>query len=544
MKRLKKYSIPALAFSALVLIFSCNPDKLELTNPNQLLPETYFTTPIQVESAVNAIYGSLQTTGMFNRGMWYGNENMAHENTCNPQQEADKRQWLNFDFDATHGLIEAYWNSCYRGINKANFVINNAQKINEVIPVEEMSQELKNKFIGEAQFMRALYYFYLVIKFGDIPIYLGVDQVTEGVGLPRSPTSEVYALIEADCISAAANLLDKSVEQKGRATKGAAWALLGKARLYQKNYQGALDAFNNITGYNLEPIYFDNFTEENENGQESLFEVQFDIAAGYGQQWNSDRSDVGKNEATFRAQEYGCLNWFNVFPSQDLWNEFETAADNTVKTDPRRGYCIYQTGDLYNNNTMTMVIDSTIVYAPDKVTIIDHYQRRGWRKYQNYYKAASEGAIAGNESGINMKVIRLADVYLMMAECYANLATPDWTNALLYLNKTRNRADVQMPEYGSAEMNAIYPVGNLDQFMVALEHERKVELCGEQIRFCDLVRWGRLADFILNEDKPTTPKADQAALSFTAPKNYLYPIPQREIAVNESIEPEDQNPGY
>jgi hypothetical protein len=543
MKRLKKYSVPTLVFSAWVLLFSCNADKLELTNPNELLPQTYFTTPIQVESAVNSIYGSLQTTGMYNRGMWYGNDNMAHENTCNPQQEADKRQWLNFDFDETHGLIEAYWNSCYRGINKANFVINNAQKINEVIPLSEMSQELKDKFLGEAQFMRALYYFFLVTKFGDVPIYLGVDQIAEAVGVERKPASEVWALIEADCIEAAGNLLDKSVEEKGRATIGAAWALLGKARLYQGKYQLALDAFNNITGYNLEPVYFDNFKEETENGQESLFEVQFNIAAGYGNQWASDRTDAGKNEATFRGQEYGCKNWFNVFPSQDLWNEFETAADNGVKTDPRRGYCIYQNGDLYNNNTMSMVIDSAIVYAPDGVTVLDHYQRRGWKKYQNYYKAATEGAVAGNESGINMKVIRYADVILMKAECQANLN--DIPGAVITMNLVRQRADVDLPLYGTAgAMNDHYPVDNLANFMKALEHERKIELCGEQVRFCDLVRWGRLADFILLESKPTTPKADQANLAFTAPRNYLWPIPLKEIAVNENISPEQQNPGY
>ena len=133
MKRLKAYFFPALVFSALVLLFSCNADKLDLTNPNQIDPATYFSTPNQVASAVNAIYGSLQTTGMYNRGMWYGNDNMSHENTCNSQQEADKRQWLNFTFDATHSLTEAYWNSCYRGISKANFVINNANVIKENI---------------------------------------------------------------------------------------------------------------------------------------------------------------------------------------------------------------------------------------------------------------------------------------------------------------------------------------------------------------------------------------------------------------------------
>jgi hypothetical protein len=539
MKRLKIYFIPTLVFSALVLLFSCNADKLELTNPNNLSPDTYFTTAAQVQSAVNAIYGSLQTTGMYNRGIWYGNENMGHENTCNSQQEADKRQWLNFDFGATHGLIEAYWSSCYRGINKANFVINNTEKINS-ISNSELSQTMKDKYVGEAKFLRALYYFYLVDKFGDVPLYLGVD-ASESAGLARTPKAQVWAQIEADCADAAAKCFAKAAEQKGRATSGAAWALLGKARLYQKNYQGALDAFNNITGYSLEPVYFDNFKEETENGQESLFEVQFSLSAGYGDQWSSDRTDQGKNEATFRAQEYGCLNWFNVFVSQDLWDEFETAAVNGVKTDPRRGYCCYQTGDLYANNTLTITVDPVSV-AATSTSEADYYERRGWRKYQNYYKQALE---TNNVSGINMKVIRYADVILMKAEAEANKSGGNLTTAVGYMNQVRARADVNMPLYGSVVMNAIYPVSTLAEFMVALEHERKVELCGEQIRFSDLVRWNRLNAFLTSPKLLNSlPKADKKALSFTYPKNMLYPIPQKEINANPNIEQADQNPGY
>jgi len=531
----------ALIFSALALLFSCKADKLDLTNPNQLSPDTYFTTAAQVESAVNAVYGSLQTTGMYNRGMWYGNDNMSHENTCMPQQEADKRQWLNFTFDATHDLIEAYWSSCYRGIHKANFVINNADVIQKRIPTSILSDVKRDKYIGEAKFMRALYYFFLVDKFGDVPLYLGVDPI-ENAGLARTPSAQVWAQIEADCIDAAAKCYDKADEQAGRATKGAAWALLGKARLFQKNYQGALDAFNNIAGYSLEPVYFNNFMEETENGPESLFEVQFNIAAGYSSQWNSDRTDEGLNEACFRGQEYGVLNWFNVFPSQDLWNEFETVAKNGVKTDPRRGFCIYQNGDLYDNNTLNMHIDSAVV-KDGTGTIIDHYQLRGWKKYQNYYKAATEGAVAGNESGINMKVIRYADVILMQAEAEANKSGGSLATAVGYMNQVRARADVDMPLYGTAAMDAIYPVGTLAEFMKALEHERKIELCGEQCRFPDLIRWGRLAAFI-TEVKPSCPKADQAALVFSAPKNLLWPIPQKEIDVNPKIEQADQNSGY
>jgi len=539
MKILKKHFTPALVLSAWVLLFSCKADKLALTNPNNLSPETFFKSAAQVQSAVDAVYGSLQTTGMYNRGIWYGNDNMSHENTCNSQQEADKRQWLNFTQDATHSLTEAYWNSCFRGVTKANFVINNAKLIND-IPEVFLSQAMKDKYIGEAKFLRALYYFYLVDKFGDVPLYLGVDPA-ENFGLPRTPKAQVWAQIEADCIDATTKCLAKADEVPGRATKGSAWALLGKARLYQQNYAGALEAFKNITGYNLEPVYFNNFMEETENGPESLFEVQFSKAAGYSDAWNSDRTDQGVNEATFRAQEYSCLGWFNVFVSEDLWNEFETAAVNGVKTDPRRGYCVYQTGDKYDNNTLTMTIDPVTV-AATATTPADFYVRRGWKKYQNYYKAAAE---SDNESGINMKVIRYADVLLMMAESEAKRPGGSLATAIGYMNQVRNRADVLMPLYGSAAMNAIYPVGTLADFMLALEHERKVELCGEQIRFSDLVRWDRLNTFLTSAKLLNSlPKADKAALVFSYPKNMLYPIPQKEIDVNPKIEQADQNPGY
>ncbi len=192
---------------------------------------------------------------------------------------------------------------------------------------------------------------------------------------------------------------------------------------------------------------------------------------------------------------------------------------------------------------MVPAIPCTMSLSPlveDLNGVVTEYTRRGWRKYQNYYKQPSE---TDNTSGINMKVIRYADVLLMMAECQANLG--NLSAAIDLMNQVRTRPDVDMPPYGEAAMNAIYPVSTLDEFMVALEHERKIELCGEQIRFSDLVRWGRLEAF-LRSDKllNSIPKADKAALVFTSPKNLLWPIPQKEIDVNPSIAQEDQNPGY
>jgi hypothetical protein len=201
-------------------------------------------------------------------------------------------------------------------------------------------------------------------------------------------------------------------------------------------------------------------------------------------------------------------------------NEFETADDNGVKDDPRLGYCIYRTGDLYNNGSGTMIINND-----------------GWKKYQNYYKQNSEAML----SGMNIKVIRLADVLLMMAEVENELN--NMTGAKDYLNLVRNRADVMMPNYGTSAMNGIYPVTNKEEIRKAIEHERKIELCNEQVRANDLFRWHRMEDFYA-EAKTTFPEYKQVLMNFDPDIHYLWPIPQAEIDLNEAISQSDQNYGY
>jgi starch-binding outer membrane protein, SusD/RagB family len=131
----------------------------------------------------------------------------------------------------------------------------------------------------------------------------------------------------------------------------------------------------------------------------------------------------------------------------------------------------------------------------------------------------------------------------MTAECQANLG--HLPEAIDEMNLVRKRADVDMPLYNTAAMDTKYPVTNLAEFMVALEHERKVELCGEQVRFDDLVRWDRLNTFLTSAKLLNSiPKADKAALVFSYPKNMLWPIPQKEIDVNPKIDQSNQNPGF
>ena len=528
----------------LLFLYSCNVNKLELSNPNELTPGTFFKTEAEVQHSVNAVYANLQTDGLYQRTLYYSMDFMAFEqlNTPDPIYHV----FLEYTFDVRNIFIEEYWKRCYAGINRTNFVINNEEAINK-IPEGLMSKVKKDKYLGEARFLRALYYFLLVTRFGDVPLI--IENEEGKTGLPRSPKALVWSQIETDLSFAAENCLPKNIEEKGRATSGAAWALLGKAHLFQANeskdqadFIAARNAFLKVIddheSYALEDRYSNNFEEETEHGPESIFEVEFNPALGTENLWSSDNGS-GLNECSVRGVEYGCFNWYNAYPFLDLVEEFETVADNGVKNDPRLGYCIYQTGDLYNNGKDTAYIScDTISYWWYGVLHNEIRFKYGWKKYQNYYKQKSES----NYSGINTRVIRLADVLLMMAEVENELGSiPE---AIDYLNQVRNRADVMMPDYGTPAMNKIYPVSNLEQLRKAIEHERKIELCNEQVRINDLIRWRRLEEFIREEAKPKLPFYIREMLSFDPARNYLWPIPQSEIDSNPAITQEDQNPGY
>ncbi len=488
-------------FSICFTTNSCTSDDLELTNPNTLSPDSFFTTKVQIESAVNAVYSQLQTTALYGRREWYMIDNMGHEHDVTPNLEANMRAFFEFTYNFQDQFIAGYWNTCFRGVNKANFVINNSESI-LAAPIAVISDVEKRKFIAEARFLRALYYFKLMNRFGRVPLYPDYQEFPSGA--PRAATiDEVYNFIVADLEAAIPDLLTKDAEQdQGRATKGAAQALLGKVHLYNEDYAAALDVLNDITGYDLEADYFDNFTEEGEFGIESIFEVQYDVAAGGGDAWNSEVRGEGANHVCRRGQDYGnaAISWFNTSPTDELVNSFEPG-------DTRYEASIYKPGDTYNNGASVFVegdFNAGGIQYP-----------RSWKKYQMAYKQSAEN----QESGINVKYLRYSDVLLMMAECENELGNAQ--NAITLLNRVRQRAGVSdLPT-------------SLSQAQVfdAVVKERFTELCGEQWRFDDLLRWGIAA-------------TELSQFGFTPGKNELWPIPETEISTNENMTLRDQNPGY
>lgn len=482
-------------FISVLTINSCKMD-LDLTNPNQLSPETFFKNEIQLQSAVNAIYANLQTQGLYSRHMYFMMDNMSQENAGNPQLEADKVQYINYSWPTDHGAIFMYWDNCYRGINKANFAIDNA-----LLMEEGIAESVKNKYIGEAKFMRALYYFFLVSRFGDIPLYTTVSNEPLG----KSSKDQVFALIISDLEDAASSLLDADQEDFGRATKGAANALLGRVHLFRGNHDAARTALLKVYGkYSLTDNFYDNFMDETQDNEEAIFDVMFSSKYGGADAWGS--TGTGIAEVTFRGQEYG-LTWFNVYPSNMTLDEFEPG-------DPRYADSFWSNGDILDPNGAAVP------------AVIPLGRRAAWKKYSQYYKQLN----SDTNSGINFRVIRYADVLLMLAECENEVGTA--AQAIAYLNEVRNRPSTSMPNYGTPAMNtAGYPVSTKAEIFAAIVHERQVELCGEQVRFNDLLRWG-LDDDVLS------------SYGYVKGKHDLFPIPQNEIDANEMLTQADQNPGY
>lgn len=495
-----------LAFSV-----SCDDSVLEKSNPNEFTPDSFYKNGTQIVGAVNSVYSSLQSLDLFCREYFFMHDLRSDDVAAGGGQlETHRAQLLNGTHDPANGVLTQAWRGWYRLIHQANQVVENAPKA-----TENVTDELKKRVEGEARFLRSLAYFDLVVVFGGVPL---METYAKAIGedAPRATEDEVYAFIISDLETAIEYLPVKSTydaNNVGRACKEAAQNLLARVHMQRGQYAqarplllsiingGAFNAWKNIP-------YIENFREENEFNDESLFEVAFTLANG-GSSW--DASGQGTStEVTFRGQEYGPTAWRNLIPSASLLNEYEKVSKGDAKDDPRYSESFYFIGDKYFNGTKTI---TDMQGADPKIS---------WKKYQNIYKAETED----QRSGINMRVMRFTEVLLNMAEVENALGAD--AAAIAYLNEVRSRVGVEMPPYPTAN----YPVNSPAEVFRAIMHERRVELAGEQIRNRDILRWRRLG------------KLTSEPISYFSAKHALAPIPLQEINSNAQISQADQNPGY
>lgn len=452
--------------------------------------ENFFETPEDFERALTGAYDMLQGSFV---SFWIGE--IASDNAIAGGESVNDTQGLHQIDEMTHGGVNnelrsiMRWN--YTGITRVNYIMENKDKID--FPE-------KAHMIAEAKFLRAYFYFELVKFFGDVPLIIdervGIEEARQ---IPRSPKAEVYAQIEKDLIEAAA-VLSPVAAQKGRVTKGAAQAMLGKAYLYQNKFTEAaevLDEVRNSGLYALLSDYENLFTVAFENNSETVFDIEYSGLEGgsYGclicLEGNAAPGFQGIRQ--YEGPVYGDGNSYNL-PTQALYDCFSPI-------DPRRDVTVLD-------------IEAFIAAQTNPENISYAIGAGGHTGFYNnkYIKRQGEIGLPDNDltSPLNYKVIRYADVMLMAAEAHYQLGNT--TTAQQLVNQVRVRAGV--PGISLQSINDIYK-------------ERRFELSCEGHRFFDLVRTGQAADYIEG---------------FQVGKHELFPIPQVEIDLaggNWS-----QNPGY
>ncbi|HYF67979.1 MAG TPA: RagB/SusD family nutrient uptake outer membrane protein [Ohtaekwangia sp.] len=482
------------------LASGCSEDLLDKINKNDLSAEIYYLNEKELVTGVNGVYAAWQGLDLYAREYFFLHDMRGDDMQPGGENlELQRRQVIEGTLDASNPVMFSVWQGLYRVIHRANVVIQSADR-----PEVNAPDEVKNRISGEAKFHRGWAYFELVSMWGGVPLYTTyATSPSEAEG--RASADEVYAQVIAD-LTDAVNALPETYADSdiGRATTYAARAMLARVYMQRGEYGLAkeqLDPIVNSEAFSLTDEYIDNFQEEQEFNEESLFEIAFSSNFG-GLGWNP-AGDGANMEVTVRGQEYGPNAWRNLIPSNELLAEFED-------DDPRFEDTFYQIGDTYNNGTMTI---TEMQNASPKIS---------WRKYTMIYKVPSED----QRSGINFRVIRYAEVLLMLAECENELDNGD--EAIDLLNEIRDRASVMMPHYPTDE----YPCLSQAQIFEAIVHEKRIELSGEQIRNRDILRWRE------QNKLPSEP------ISYFDTKHLLLPIPLQEIDNNSMISQEDQNPGY
>ena len=470
MKRnIKVISVTIILVTA--VIFACNK-KLEVLDQNNPTSESYFKTAAELQNGVNAVYSSLRSGNLVGREWFFTHDMRGSETGAGgPQLEAPRAELLTQPTASpSNAVMTSVWNGCYQMINRANLVIAKAPDVTDNVALRDVT-------VGEAEFLRAWAYFELVSMWGDVPLYTEPSTTAAGYKA-QSPAADIYTQIIGDLTDATSKLPLVAADQ-GRATKGAAYAMLGRVQMQNGDYASAKTALLNDYGkYTLVP-FSNNFDGDvalgsakiatgHEFNSESVFEVVFVDKGDDNFNWGYTGEGPTADASIMRSQEYG-LVWGNVIPSDKILDEYEPG-------DPRYGYTFYESGDkiltMGGTASGTALTESGMNVAPSTRNGVT--KKRIYRKY-SILDWSDDGF---HPDGYNQRIIRYADVLLMLAECEAEVGTP--AQAASYINEVRSRPGVKMPPV---------TLTTKEQAIGAVMHERAVELAGEEINNIDILRW-------------------------------------------------------
>lgn len=540
----------ALTYSALALatlsLSSCN-DWLTEETPGTTKVSEFFTSLSTAEAVVNAAYVPMTWEfGTTYYPEWYFGDIVSDDALKGGQDindGADLRELENFKANSDNEILLQYYRAQWQGIQRANLAIDEIPTTRIETEGTEAEQQAKyrDRYLGEAYFLRGFYYFRLARMFGGMPLIGYVIKSSNQWAQTRSTMDETLNFAIED-FKRAENLLwekDKySDEELGRATKGAAEAMLLKANLYRADYQR--NAGNETEAqkyfaeaakwgkeviksrqYSLWPNYLDNFRLANENGRESVFEIQ------YTEEATSDYGGEGYTRGTMttilqrsRSSAFGEAGWGYNRPTQNLYNEYEA-------------------GDARRDETILIPTDEQIETPAQEIYCGDRMLNRKYAMYNDGTNGGIYKLAHATRSPKNNIQIRYADVLLMYAE--ACCETGDLPSAKTALKEVRDRAGLsQFPYTAVIQGQTVTFNDNQEDLRKAIRHERRVELAMEGHRWFDLTRWGIAKETMDTYMAGETEEAKELYGTFQKGKHELFPIPSKEIDLS-GIE---QNPNW
>ncbi|PJJ07143.1 putative outer membrane starch-binding protein [Flavobacterium sp. 1] len=440
---IKRSSVVAMTLMLLVSS-SCSQDFIDVPAQGTPTLTNYYDSDIKLDNAANGLYGLVWFN--MNKAGYYGITDVISGNMyAGPYNDFGK--FTDLSFTNTASYISDSWRSCYGAIANSNAFINGLPT--GVGP--DVSKEALNNALGEAHFIRAFSYFFLVRLWGNVPIIENTADYSANFVIPSNPVADVYKFIENDLKFAAANLRTKvrgsNYSANAHVSSGSAKAFLAKVYLYEKKYDlakaMALDVINSgefklLGGDELPTKSFaDLFLQMNNNNEESIFAWQWTGTATYFDGNFSNTLFAPENrlvETSYSGQ---------IAPSQDLIkNGFEDG-------DRRRKETFMLPGDYYPNLTYaaTLAVDSPLILGYTfKIENEAQLSGAGLKKYvigkENLPVTGKFNKPFNGESSMNTYQMRYAELLLIHAEAVIGSQTGSTTDALALksYNAVRKRA--------------------------------------------------------------------------------------------------------
>lgn len=484
--------------------YSCKESYLDTTATDTYTEKTFWKTEAHAIAAINSCYAVTRNSNL------YGLMNLIIENyTPNSYSSGgtggDVALAIGNHNAGNVALFKDRWDANYLGIGRVNNLLAHIDLI-------QMDKALRQRIIGEAFFLRALFYSDLANYFGGVPLILDAPNLDKQKNLPRNTREQVIGQVLID-LNNAAKMLPAyySGSDKGRATKGAALGLKARVLLYEGKWNEAASAAKavmDLKQYKLFSDYRGLFMLENEGNQEVIFDVQFKSP-----------------EYTHSYDIYLELQ-ISVAPTPDLVNSYFMKDGQPVQKSP-----LYDPKKPYENRDprllKTVVIPGYMFRG--KIVGDNKYFSTGYgfKKYTTYKDDVQGPSFLRSE--VNYMILRYADILLMYAEAQNEIAGSD---ASVYnaLNQIRDR--INMPHI---------PKGlSKGEMREVIRHERRIELAGEGFYYNDIRRW-RIAEKVMNAVVLNSKGKIVQSRTFNPKRDYLWPIHSVTLQQNPALE---QNPGF